>query len=162
MRCLSLILASVALVVTVTASGPAAARRHDPEKLPVTRIRDLLYGDVLFYYYQDEDFEAITRLTAYQHWNLISHHQEEGELLLGGLYLSLGMHNEAGARFQTLLTKDEPTGVRNRAWFYLDQVWYARGYLDKAEEALRKIQGKLSAEFEAQREHLYANVLMHQ
>jgi len=162
MRCLSLILASVALAVTVTASGPAAARRHDPEKLPVTRIRDLHYGDVLFYYYQDEDFEAITRLTAYQHWNLISHHQEEGELLLGGLYLSLGMHNEAGDRFQTLLTKDVPTGVRNRAWFYLAQVWYARGYLDKAEEALRKIQGKLSPELEAQKAHLFANVLMYE
>jgi hypothetical protein len=162
MRSLSLILASVALAVTVTASGPAAARRHDPEKLPVTRIRDLHYGDVLFYYYQDEDFEAITRLTAYQHWKLIPHHEEEGELLLGGLYLSLGMHNEAGERFQTLLTKDVPTGVRNRAWFYLAQVWYARGYLDKAEEALRKIQGKLSPELEAQKDHLFANVLMYE
>ena len=162
MRPLSLILASVALAVTVAASGPAAARRHDPEKLPVTRIRDLHYGDVLFYYYQDDDFEAITRLTAYQHWNLIPHHEEEGELLLGGLYLSLGMHNEAGDRFETLLTKDVPTGVRNRAWFYLAQVWYARGYLDKAEEALRKIQGKLSPELEAQKDHLFANVLMYE
>lgn len=162
MRSLSLILASVALAVTVTASGPAAARRHDPEKLPVTRIRDLHYGDVLFYYYQDEDFEAITRLTAYQHWKLIPHHEEEGELLLGGLYLSLGMHNEAGQRFETLLTKDVPTGVRNRAWFYLAEVWYARGYLDKAEEALRKIQGKLSPELEAQKDHLFANVLMYE
>jgi hypothetical protein len=162
MRPLSLIIASVALAITVTASGPAAARRHDPEKLPVTRIRDLHYGDVLFYLYQNDDFEAITRLTAYQHWNLIPHHEDEGQLLLGGLYLSLGMHNEAGERFQTLLTKDVPTGVRNRAWFYLAQVWYARGYLDKAEDALSKIQGKLSPELEAQKEHLYANVLMNE
>lgn len=162
MRPFSLLMASVALAVTVAASAPAAARRHDPEKLPVTRIRDLHYGDVLFYLYQDDDFEAITRLTAYQHWNLIPHHEEEGQLLLGGLYLSLGMHNEAGERFQALLTKDVPTGVRNRAWFYLAQVWYARGYLDKAEEALRKIQGKLSPELEAQKQHLFANVLMYE
>ena len=162
MRLLSLIVASVALAITVAASGPAAARRHDPEKLPVTRIRDLHYGDVLFYLYQDDNFEAITRLTAYQHWNLIPHHEDEGQLLLGGLYLSLGMHNEAGDRFQTLLTKDVPTGVRNRAWFYLAQVWYARGYLDRAEDALSKIQGKLSPELEAQKDHLYANVLMNE
>jgi hypothetical protein len=161
MRPAALFIASLALAITA-ASGPATARRHDPEKLPVTRIRDLHYGDVLFYVYQDDDFEAITRLTAYQHWNLIPHHEEEGQLLLGGLYLSLGMHNEAGERFQTLLTKDVPTGVRNRAWFYLAQVWYARGYLDKAEDALRKIQGKLSPELEAQKSHLFANVLMHQ
>jgi lipopolysaccharide biosynthesis regulator YciM/predicted nucleic acid-binding Zn-ribbon protein len=157
---LSLIIASLALALA--ASGPATARRHDPEKLPVTRIRDLHYGDVLFYLYQDEDFEAITRLTAYQHWNLIPHHEDEGQLLLGGLYLSLGMHNEAGERFETLLTRDVPTGVRNRAWFYLAQVWYARGYLDKAEAALRRIQGKLSPEREAQKTHLFANVLMYQ
>jgi len=130
--------------------------------MPETRIRDLHYGDVLFYYFQDEDFEAITRLMAYQHWNLVQHHEAEGQLLLGGLYLSLGMHNEAGERFQTLLTDDVPTGVRNRAWFYLGQIWYARGYLDKSADALRKINGKMSPELEAQREHLFANVLMHQ
>src|SRR6267378_1674649 len=158
MRLLALALAAAA----VLAAGPAGARRHDPEKLPVTRIRDLHYGDVLFYFYQDDDFEAITRLTAYQHWNLIPHHEDEGQLLLGGLYLSLGMHNEAGERFQTLLTKDVPTGVRNRAWFYLAQVWYARGYLDKAEEALRKVNGRMSPELEAQKELLFGNVLMHE
>src|ERR1700753_26782 len=162
MRSFSLAFASFALAVGAMASVPADARKHDPEKLPVTRIRDLHYGDVLLYYFQDDDFEAITRLTAYQHWNLIPHHEEEGQLLLGGLYLSLGMHNEAGARFETLLTKDVPTGVRHRAWFYLAQVWYARGYLDKAEEALRKIQGKLSPELEAQKDHLFANVLMYE
>lgn len=153
---------ALAVAAAVVAAGPAAARRHDPEKLPETRIRDLHYGDVLFYYFQDDDFEAITRLTAYQHWNYIPHHEAEGQLLLGGLYLSLGMHNEAGERFQTLLTDDVPTGVRNRAWFYLAQIWYARGYLDKAADALQKINGRMSAELEAQREHLYANVLMRQ
>ncbi len=157
----SWIILAAALGLAVTAA-PAQARRHDPEKLPITRIRDLHYGDVLFYYYQDEDFEAITRLTAYEHWNLVPHHEDEAQLLLGGLYLSLGMHNEAGDRFESLLTKDVPTGVRNRAWFYLAQVWYARGYLDRAEAALRKINGKLSPELEAEKEHLFANVLMHE
>jgi Tetratricopeptide repeat len=158
-RLLAVAAAAAAIIV---AAAPADARRHDPEKLPDTRIRDLHYGDVLFYFYQEDDFEAITRLSAYQHWNLVSHHEAEGQLLLGGLYLSLGMHNEAGERFQTLLTDDVPTGVRNRAWFYLAQIWYARGYLDKAEAALRKINGRMSPELEARREHLFANVLMHQ
>jgi Tfp pilus assembly protein PilF len=151
-----------AVLAAVLATAPVAARRHDPEKLPITRIRDLHYGDVLFYYFQDDDFEALTRLTAYEHWNLVPHHEEEAQLLLGGLYLSLGMHNEAGARFEAVLNQDVPTGVRNRAWYYLAQVWYARGYLDKAEEALRKINGKLSPELEAEKAHLFANVLMHE
>src|ERR1700724_2647305 len=151
----------LAAVLALPACAPSA-RRHDPEKLPVTRIRDLHSGDVLFSFYQDEDFAALTRLLAYEHWSLVPHHAEEAQLLEGGLYLSLGMHNEAGERFQRLLTNDVPTGVRNRAWFYVAQVWYARGYLDRADAALRKVNGRMSPELEAQKELLFGNVLMHE
>ncbi len=153
-----------ALLAAVLAlpGAPASARRHDPEKIPITHVRDLHYGDALFYFYQDEDFEALTRLLAYAHWQRMPHHVDEAQLLEGGLYLALGMHNEAGERFARLLTNDVPSGVRNRAWFYLAQVWYARGYLDKADEALRKVSGRMSPELEAQKELLFGNVLMHE
>src|SRR3984957_11343918 len=152
----------MAAVAMLLATHAVDAARPDPEKLPPTRIRDLHYGDVLFYVYQDDDFEAITRLNAYDHWNLLPHHEPEAQLLLGGLYLSLGLHNEAGARFEKLLTPDIPAGVRNRAWFYLAQVWYVRGYLDRAEHAIRQVQGTLPEALDAQREHLLANILLHQ
>jgi hypothetical protein len=152
----------VAALAALSMSAGVQARRHDPEKLPITRIRDLHYGDVLFYDFQGDDFEALTRLLAYEHWNLMPHHDGEAQLLAGGLYLQLGMHNEAGEIFARLLTDDVPTGVRNRAWYYLAQVWYARGYLDKAEAALQKINGRMSPDLEAQKELLAANVLMHQ
>ena len=141
---------------------PAFARRHDPEKLPEIRVRDLHYGDALFYYYQHDDFEALTRLAAYDHWNRMPHHEEDAQLLMGGLYLALGMHNEAGQRFEALLKDPVPSGVRNVAWFYLAQVWYARGYLDKAGMALARINGRMSPELESQKELLLGNVLIHQ
>ncbi len=143
-------------------AAPAAARRHDSEKMPVTRVRDLHYGDVLFHYFQENDFEALTRSLAYDHWSRMPHHEDEALLLEGGMYLDLGMHNEAGAIFEKVLTLNVPTGVRNRAWFYLANVWYARGYLEKAEGALRKINGRMSPDLEAQKELLFANVLMHE
>jgi hypothetical protein len=152
----------LATAVALLATAAVSARRHDPEKLPETRIHDLHYGDALFYFYQDDDFEALTRLLAYEHWQRLPHHEEEAQLLMGGLYLSLGLHNEAGERFERLLTNDVPSGVRNRAWFYLAQVWYARGYLDRAEAALRRVNGRMSADLEAQKELLFGNVLMHQ
>ena len=152
----------LAAVLALVAAADATARRHDAEKLPITRIRDLHYGDALFYFYQDEEFEALTRLLAYEHWNRMPHHADEAQLLEGGLCLSLGMHNEAGERFARLLTNEVPTGVRNRAWFYLAQVWYARGYLEKADAALRKVNGRMSPELEAQKELLFGNVLMHE
>jgi len=90
------------------------------------------------------------------------HHADEAQLLEGGLYLSLGMHNEAGRRFEALLKDPVPSGVRNVAWFYLAQVWYARGYLDKAGMALARVNGRMSPELEAQKELLLGNVLIHQ
>jgi len=155
----------LAAVFTVLAAGAAQARRHDPEKLPETRIHDLHYGDVLFLYFQNDeahDFEALTRLLAYQHWGRMPHDGDDAQLLAGGLYLALGVHNEAGEIFARLLTDDVPSGVRNKAWFYLAQIWYARGYLQRADAALRKVNGRMSPDLEAQKELLFGNVLMHE
>ena len=154
----------IAALIACFAAGAAEARRHDPEKLSEGHIRDLHFGDVLFLYFQEDDahdFEALTRVLAYQHWGRMPHHAENAELIAGSLYLQEGMHNEAGEIFQRLLTDNVASGVRNRAWLYLAQVWYARGYFDKAESALRKVNGRMSPDFEAQKELLLANVLMH-
>jgi hypothetical protein len=128
----------------------------------VTRIRDLSYGDALFYFYQSESFESLTRLGAYSQWGRVPNHEAEAQLLLGGLYLELGLHNEAGERFEKLLTPDVPLAVRNRAWFYLAKVWYVRGYDDRAAQAARRLAGVLPAELESERMHLLSNVLMRQ
>ena len=147
----------------VCVAPPAlAAKKADPEKLPVTRIRDLHYGDVLFYFYQGENFEALTRLTAFDMWGRMPSHEAESQLLLGGLYLELGLHNEAGARFERLLGPEIPPGVRNRAWFYLAKIWYVRGYYDRAEAALLRIDRPLPTALEAEKMHLYANLLLRQ
>lgn len=150
-------------VLALLASTGPDARVHDPEKLPLTHVRDLHYGDVLFYFYQNTeatDLTALTRLLAYEHWGRLPHQEDDALLLEGGLYLELGMHNKAGEIFQSVLNNDVPTGVRNKAWFYLAQVWYTRGYMDKADAALRKINGRMSPDLEAQRELLFGNVLM--
>jgi len=162
MRPLRSIHLTAALLASLALAGVPAAygARKNPDKLPETKVQDLHYGDVLFYFYQDEDFEAITRLNAYEQWGLLKHHEADSQLLLGGLYLSLGLHNEAGKRFTELLTPATPQGVRNRAWFYLAKVWYARGYLDRAEDAIKQVQGQLPTALEAEKQHLHANILL--
>lgn len=142
----------------------AAAAKRDVDELPPVRVRDLDFGNVLYFYFQgpDEDLETVTRIEAYEHWGRMPHHRAEADLLLGSLYLDLGLYNEAGARFAKLLTPDVPAGVRNRAWFYLAQVWYERGYLDKAQQALGRIAGALPGQLEARRVHLLSNILIHE
>jgi tetratricopeptide (TPR) repeat protein len=152
----------LAAVTLLGAAAPAAARRYDPEALPAVRIQDLPYGDVLFYYYQGKDFEAATRLLAYQHWQELPHHAADAQLLLGGLYLSLGMYDQADRSFEELLTSDVPVGVRDRAWLYLSQALYARGQYAEAERDLSRISERMSPDLESQKELLLANTWMHE
>lgn len=157
-------LACVGALLAWSWLAPAAhaGKQGETDRLPVTRVRDLHYGDALFHFYQGENFEALTRLLAYDRWGRLPSHQAESQLLLGGLYLELGLHNEAGARFEQLLGPEVPAGVRNRAWFYLAKIWYVRGYLDRAEAAIRRIDGRLPPALESERMHLLANAVMRQ
>jgi lipopolysaccharide biosynthesis regulator YciM len=156
--------ALILLLLGGVLAGPVAwaAHKADPDNLPKERVQDLHYGDVLFHFYAGDDFEALTRLEAYQHWQRMPHNEQDAALLAGGLYLSLGMHNEAGRRFASLLTDKIPPAIRNRAWLYLAKVWYARGYYDRSEQSLASISGELAPELEAERQHLLVNVLMRQ
>ena len=135
-------------------ASSALAAEEPKGTLAPTTVKDLYYGDVLFYFYQDDYFNALTRLRAAQEKHRMAHHADEAELLLGGLYLSYGEHLEAGAIFDRLLKADAPLSVRNRAWFYLGKVWYQRGYWAQAENALRKVEGELPAQLEAEKRNL--------
>ncbi|HMN45154.1 MAG TPA: hypothetical protein PKE27_11295 [Povalibacter sp.] len=150
---------SAALVTAVS------AREKTPEQKPLIGtpqvVKDLHWGDVLFYFYQGDYLQSLTRLGASQDFNRIGNHAVEAELLKGGLYLSLGQHEEAGRIFQALLNDNVPLDVRNRAWFYLAKVWYQRNYLAQAEKALSSIHGALPGELEPERHLLHAQVLMY-
>ena len=101
------------------------------------------YGEVLFYFYQEDYFPAIARLLAAKQRGRLSEHEEQAELLLGGMFLSYGHHLEAAAIFERLLADNVGTKTRNRTWFFLARIWYQRGYLDKAQQALANLTGDL-------------------
>lgn len=147
------------------AAGPAAARGKPKEPSPLIGtpqvVQDLHWGDVLFYFYQGDYMQALTRLGASQDLDRLTHHTVEAELLKGGLYLSLGEHEEAGRIFRALLNDNVPLDVRNRAWFYLAKVWYQREYLQQSADALASIRGALPGDLEPERHLLEAQVLMY-
>ena len=136
--------------------------KPDPDGLAPQDVKDLHYGDVLFYFYQDDYFDSITRLLAARQLDRLPHTQGEAELLLGGLYLSLGEHVEAGRIFEALLKQNTSEAVRNRAWFYLGKVWYQRGYLEESERALRQVSDKIDPRINAERYMLLAQLMMRQ
>jgi hypothetical protein len=109
------------------------------ERTAGTAIRDLYYGEVLYHFYQQDDFTALTHLRAAQQAGRVSHHESEAELLLGGLYLSYGQHTRAGEIFTRLLAQNPDPETRDRAWFYLGKMRYQRGLYPEALQAFARV-----------------------
>ena len=104
------------------------------------QVLDLHYGEVLFHFYQEDYFTAISHLMVYRQQNLLQHHRDESELLLGGLQLSYGMPDQAERRFDRLLDRNTDADLRNRIWYYLTKISYQRGHYRRALGKLQKIE----------------------
>jgi hypothetical protein len=140
----------VALALFV-ATLVAALPSHAGKPGPAGAVRDLDYGDVLFYFYQQQYFSAITRLLAAKEQARLPQDGEEAELLLGGMYLSYGMHRDAELIFERLIAEKTPQNVQDRAWFYLAKIRYQRGMMDDAAQMLARIRGELPEQVDAER-----------
>ena len=150
-RCLCLLLALLALTQTVQAANDG----RDP-----IVVQDPHYGEVLFYFYQEDYFPAIVRTLAAKQNQQLDDHADESELLLGGMYLSYGHHLEAAAIFERLLADNVATDIRDRTWFFLAKIWYQRGYLDRSQEALANIESELPKNLQREALMLQAQILI--
>jgi len=102
-------------------------------------VKDPHYGEVLFFFYQEDYFPAIVRLLAAQSQSRLSDHADQADLLLGGLLLSYGHHLEAASIFERLLAENVNTEIRDRTWFFLAKIWLQRGYIENAQTALSNL-----------------------
>jgi len=134
--------------------GPGAP----PE--PTHEIKAPHYGDALFYFFQDRYFTSVTTLMASQQFGRVAKHDDEAEILRGGMLASYGLTKEAGEIFAQLIDRGASPWVRDRAWFYLAKIRYQRGYLVEAEEALAKVEKNLPKELVEERGLLQAHLLM--
>lgn len=142
-------------LATLTQGAAAADAGHD-----AIVVQDPHYGEALFYFYQEDYFPAIVRVLAARQQQQLVNHADEAELLLGGMYLSYGHHLEAADIFERLLADNVAPDVRDRTWFFLAKIWYQRGYLDKSQEALTKIEGQLPENLQREALMLDAQILI--
>jgi len=106
-------------------------------------VQDLQYGEVLYYFYQQDYFTSMVRLLKESGQGHMQH--RDSELLYGGLALSYGLSSQANHIFQELLTQDSRgDDVRNRAWLYLAKIAYQRGNSEQAVKAIQQIHGSSS------------------
>lgn len=140
--------------------GHVAAHAAADDKAPSRTIQAPHYGDVVFHFFQEDYFTATTTLMASQHFQRIAPHDDEAEVLRGGMLLSYGLHREAGEIFSKLIERGTTPAMRDRAWFYLAKLRYQRGEPALAEEALGKVQSPLPQPWEEDRTLLQAQLLM--
>jgi tetratricopeptide (TPR) repeat protein len=145
------------ILASLAPEAPARADKDEPAPIIVAEPH---YGEILFYFYQEDYFPAIVRLLAAQEQGQLEQHAGQAELLKGGLYLSYGHHLEAAEIFERLLADNVNPEIRDRTWFFLAKIWRQRGYLDKAQHALDNIGGELPEHIQREATMLQAQLLI--
>jgi hypothetical protein len=144
---------AVALVLACAAAG--AQTLH-----PGKTIEAPHHGDTLFLFFQDKYFSALTGLMASQEFKRLAPHDDEAEVLRGGMLLSYGNHREAAQVFERLIAQTTTPAVRDRAWYYLAKIRYQRDLLAEAQTALARIEAPLPPVLEEDRQLLEGQLLL--
>ena len=140
----------LAISAQVTASDEAA-----------TSVKDLQYGEMLFYYFQQDYFNSIVHLDIAQQQDRLPNHANEAELMMGGLLLSYGMRNSAKDIFNKLLAnKNNDLSIHNRAWLYLAKISYQRNDLAGALDAIQHIEGQMTPSTRTATANLHSLLLL--
>ena len=101
------------------------------------QVKDLPYGELLFDYYQQHYMTSITKILVERERGGFKHHKPHADLLLGSLYLSYGLVNQAEIIFKILIEKSVDQETQNNAWLKLAEIYIEQGKLDNAKEILK-------------------------
>ncbi len=132
-------------------------------------LRDLYFGEALFYANQGQFFEALERLDAElgQYYGLdepsldtLHFHVGDAEFSVGDFELSYRMHHRAGRAITAVLEGDVDDVVRNEAAFRLARIHFQKDQLDDALNALGRIEGEIPDIIEDDVEFLRANIYL--
>jgi hypothetical protein len=154
----------VLLTSLLLATSSLAAGTPAPQELP-----DLYFGEALYYAFQGEWFEAITRLDTelQQHYGLDQPELDslyrqigQAEFDVGDFELAYRMHRRAGRAITAVIEGDVEESVRNAASYRLAKIYFQKGQPLNAMAALERIKGGVPAAIGDDLAFLRAQVLM--
>jgi hypothetical protein len=132
-------------------------------------LRDLYFGEALFYARQGFYFEALQRLDTEigQHYGLdepeldsLYYHINDAEFSLGDFELRYRMHHRAGRAIRAVLEGDVDEPVRNDAAYRLARIHFQKNQMADALSALHRIEGKIPEPIRDDIELLRANIYL--
>ena len=134
-------------------------------------LKDLYFGEALYYAHQGYFFEALERLDTEikQHDGVdepeldsLFYHIDDAEFSLGDFELRYRMHHRAGRAIKAVLEGAVDEVVRNDAAFRLARIHFQKSQMDDATRALQRIDGKIPGRIRDDIEFLRANIHMAQ
>jgi tetratricopeptide (TPR) repeat protein len=138
---------------------------------PIEKVRDPVYGEVLFEVYTQDYFSALIRtlveLQRQDHppdpfGGRLGNHRDDAQLLLGGLSLAYGMPAAAQRTFDELLARRTDPALQRKAWYLLGRLAHQQDRRADAERMLRRALQEAAPGEAAPRRLLLAQVLMEQ
>jgi len=134
-------------------------------------LKDLYFGEALFYAHQGQYFEALERLdTEVKQHNGVDEPEldslyayiDDAEFSLGDFELRYRMHHRAGRAIKAVLEGAVDEVVRNDAAYRLASIHFQKGQMDEAMLALQRIDGKVPESIRDDIEFLRANIYLAQ
>lgn len=150
------------LIVVV---GFTPTRSHSEE------LRDLYFGEALYFAHQGQFFEALERLDTEvklhaavdePERDTLFYHINEAEFSLGDFELRYRMHHRAGRAIRAVLEGAVDELIRNDAAFRLARIHFQKGQMEDSLQALDRIEGKVPVSIRDDIEFLRANVYLAQ
>ena len=132
-------------------------------------LKDLYFGEALYYAHQGLFFEALERLDTEvrQHdvldepeLDTLYYHIKDAEFSLGDFELRYRMHHRAGRAIKAVLESAVDDVIRNDAAFRLARIHFQKNQLADALRALDRIDGKIPEFIRDDIEFLRANVYL--
>lgn len=103
---------------------PAVAAERDWRLDRPHPVVDPAYGQILYDYYQGQQFAALSHILLALETGALPTQSERAQVLLGALYASYGMPGEAEKLFDQLLARAVDDELATRVWIHLGQLYY--------------------------------------
>lgn len=132
-------------------------------------LKDLYFGEALYYAHQEEYFDAIVRLDTElgQHYSLdepelgsLSYHLGQAEFYVGDIELSYRMHKRAGHAIKTVIDGDVDEATRNFATYRLAKIYFQKNQYLSAQHAIEELQGDIAENHRADTQFLRGQIYM--
>ncbi|MEE4246776.1 MAG: tetratricopeptide repeat protein [Kangiellaceae bacterium] len=112
------------------------------------KLKELAFGELLYDYYQENYFAALTRLDVAEYRNEVVEHKQHLRLIRGVMYLSYGMLSSAEQLFVELLAQDIQGERLAQVRYYLAKTNYLNGRYQQAERFLNQALAYLPSELQ--------------